>query len=284
MRNSTSWLTLPFRAAWRSRCARSWRWPRLIAAGGLLALLAAPPSAGAQAGRCAEPRGADGPVRLLIVTGGHSYEPSEFFATFAAMPEVHYQHYYLWDGQPLSVPEGGLGQYDVVLFYDLQQGEITPEWRSLLDRGRGFVFLHHALGSFRRSPEYKAIVGGHANFRGDSVPGVPNTTYHFNVRQRFTITDPAHPVTCGIGDFEMLDEAYDNMGIDPRAHILMTSDYPKISPAAAWTWSYQRKRVIYLQPGHGNLGLPPDHGPSSYQSEPFKRLLRRAILWAAGRL
>src|SRR5690242_12330433 len=81
----------------------------LIVTCSLLAILAAPPSAGAQTSHCAEPRIANGAVRLLIVTGGHPYEPSEFFATFAAMPEVRYQHYYLGDdGKPWSVPEGGL--------------------------------------------------------------------------------------------------------------------------------------------------------------------------------
>jgi hypothetical protein len=233
---------------------------------------------------CAEPKSASRPITLLIVTGGHEYEPSEFYATFAAMRDVRFQHLSFFETSSISIPEGGVGQYDVILFYDFQPGEITAEWRALLARGRGLVFLHHSLGDFPKSIEFKEIAGGHANFTPERVAGIPNTTVHPNVRQRFKIIDPAHDVTCGMGDFEMLDEAYDNVDVHSGAHILITSDYPKITPAVAWTWTYDGKRVLSLQPGHGILGLPADHGPSSYQNESFKRLLTRGIQWVSGRL
>ena len=222
---------------------------------------------------CPDPTSRSAPVSVLIVTGGHPYEPSEFFSTFAAMPNVTFLHLYLLDSQrPMSTPEGGLGQYDVVLFYDFHPGEhdVTPEWRSLLDRAGGVVFLHHAIGSFPGASDFRAIAGGRA-------------TYHPNRLQHFTITDRQHPITCGMRDFDMLDEAYGNVEIAPGAHILVTSDAPQANSAAAWTWSYNQQRVLYLQPGHGSLGLPPNHGPSSYQNESFKMLLYRGIMWAAGR-
>jgi hypothetical protein len=234
--------------------------------------------------RCPEPRRKSHPVSLLIVTGGHGFEESEFFATFEKMPNVEFSHVILSAGKVDTVPQGGIGHYDVVLFYDIQEGVITEEWRSLLGHGRSYVFLHHAIGSFTKSPEFKDIAGGHANFSPEAVPGVPNTTYHHNQQQRFNMTDPSHPVTCGVGNFAMLDEAYDNVDVDPKVHILMTSDFPKMTPAVAWTWAYQAKRVLFLQPGHGISGLPPDHGPSSYQSDQFKKLLFRGIMWAGGEL
>jgi len=52
------------------------------------------------------------------MTGGHPYEPGELFAIFDAMPHVRYEHYMFW--------EGNLKHYDVVLCYDMQQGEFTP--------------------------------------------------------------------------------------------------------------------------------------------------------------
>jgi len=233
---------------------------------------------------CAEPPKSSKPVELLLVTGGHPYEPSEFFAMFSALPTVHYQHVYMEEGKPIAFPPGGLGQYDVVLFYDQSLKGITPEWRSLFDRGRGIVFLHHALGSFPDSPEYRAIVGGRYKYPSERNPDLPHSSYHMNERQHFTIVDRSHPITCAIADFDMLDEAYDGLEIDPGSHILMKSDFPKRTPAAAWISSYAQKRVAYIQPGHGSAFLPPDHGPSSYQNESFKRLLERAILWSAGRI
>lgn len=96
-------------------------------------------------------------------------------------------------------PQNGIGRYDVILFYDMEVGEITPEWRSLLDHGGGFVFLHHAIGSFPNSSEFATIVGGHANFAREPVSGAPlQSTYHMNQRQHFTIKDRDHPVTCNL--------------------------------------------------------------------------------------
>jgi uncharacterized protein len=241
-------------------------------------------TSGVAADHCAEPSRASTPVRLLIVTGGHLFEPTEFFAVFNAMPNIHYDHVFLMDAKVAAVPVGGLGQYDVVLFYDMEPGAISPDWRSLLDRGKGLFFLHHAVGSFTESPEYKSVVGGHGNFLDETWPGVPNSTYHMNQPQHFSIIDHKHPVTCGMEDFDMIDEAYDNIDIDPAAHVLMKSDFPKLSPAVAWTWTYTEKRVLYLQMGHGSLELPLDHGPTAYENASFKRFLARGILWSAGRL
>lgn len=247
-------------------------------------LLLAASTVGMAADRCTEPAKSSIPVRLLIVTGGHLYEPTEFFAVFNAMPNIQYDHVFLMDAKVTAVPVGGLGQYDVVLFYDMEPGAISPGWRSLLDRGKGLFFLHHAVGSFTESPDYKSIMGAHGNFEDDKWPGVPNSTYHMNQAQHFSIVDHHHPVTCGMEDFDMIDEAYDNIDIDPAAHVLMKSDFPKLSTAVAWTWTYTNKRVLYLQMGHGSLELPLDHGPTAYQNASFKRFLARGILWSAGQL
>jgi len=234
--------------------------------------------------RCASPK-AGAPLNLLIVTGGHDYEPVEFFRAFDAMPGIRYQHVFTrGTAVPLAFPIGGLGRYDAVLFYDMEPGAITPEWRDLLDRGRGIVFLHHAVGSFPASTELRAIAGGQANFKDERPAGVTKSTYEHNVMERFTVTDRAHTITCGVADFAMEDEGYDNVVVEPGAHVLMTSDFPKANPAVAWTWDYQGRRTFTLQPGHGSLGAPADHGPTAFQNPDFLRLLTRGIFWSAGRL
>jgi len=186
---------------------------------------------------CPEPSASDSSAKLLIVTGGHPYEPSEFFKAFDGMPNVRYDHVLTMEGKPVAVPAGGLkARYDVVLFYDMEDKVITPEWRSLLDRGAGLVFLHHAIGSFPGSPEYKTIVGGHGNFFGQPWSGVPNSIpYEADERQRFSIIDRTHPITCGMADFEMKDEPYDDIDIDPAIHALIRSSNPRGVP-----WSHGR--------------------------------------------
>ena len=234
---------------------------------------------------CASPK-AGPPLRLLIVSGGHDYEPVEFFHAFDVLPNIRYQHVYTrGEAKPEAFPLGGLAKYDVVLFYDMEPGAVTAAWRDLLDRGRGIVFLHHAIGSFPASTDLRSVAGGQANFAKEPPAGVTQSTYRHEVLEHFTIADHAHAVTCGVNDFAMIDEGYDHIAIEPGAHVLMTSDFATDGQrAVAWTWEYRGRRVFTLQPGHGSLGLPADHGPTSYQNANFLRLLERGILWSAGRL
>ena len=272
------------------------RSPRLVAAAATACLvLGTFDSAAGQdqqaPGRCLElPRGAQ-PVSLLIVTGGHPFEASEFFHAFDSMKHVRYSHLIIGqysigataDQTPLSFPPGGLQKYDVILFYDFEQGKVSQLWRDVLSRGKGYVFLHHAIGLFPASPEMKDIMGGHVNFFAP-VEGLSTSGFRMNVLQHYSVVDPSHPITCGTSSFDLLDEVYETLDVAPGAHLILRSDQPSIEKAAGWTWSFDGKRVVYLQPGHGNVFLPEGHGPSSYQSEPFKRILERAIYWAAGAL
>ena len=255
-------------------------WARCVIA----LLLIAQSNTDAATALCPKPAQSTTSVRLLIVTGGHPYEPAEFFRAFDGMKNVQYDHVLMIDGQIAAVPAGGLRSYDVVLFYDMEPKAITEDWKGLLTRGKGLVFLHHSIGSFPGSPEYKSIVGGHANFFGEEYQGVPSSRADDNVRQHLAIIDHSHPITCDSKDFDAIDEPYEHVDIDPRTHVLLKSDYAGGMPVLAWTWVYEGKRVFYLQMGHGSLGLAMDHGPTAYQNPAFKKLLTRGVLWTAGRL
>lgn len=237
----------------------------------------------AVATECAEAPENGRPVRLLIVTGGHPFDSPEFYSAFDSMPNIIYDHLEVSDPQRIDI-RGMKRHYDVVLFFDMEPGIMTPQWRALLNLGKGLVFLHHSLGSFPETPSYAEIVGGHGNFFQTRFPNVPNSSYFLNENQHFAIVDRTHPITCGMNDFDMVDEAYDNLHVDPAAHVLLKSDFPKLSPAVSWVWKYHNKRVFYLQPGHGSLWLPENHGPTPYQNASFLRLLNRGLLWASGRL
>lgn len=84
-------------------------------------------------------------------------------------------------------------------------------------------------------------------------------------------------------DFIMIDEAYDHVEMD-SVHVLMQSDHHPKFALTAWTWTYGQKEVLYLDLGHGSLGMPLGHGPVPYQIKSFKSLLNRGILRAARRL
>jgi len=98
---------------------------------------------------------------ILIITGGHEFEPS-FYEIFNSYTDVQYDTI----SQPhfnQMISSGLNDQYSTLVFYDMWQ-EINAEQKQiflgLLDKGLGMVFLHHALVSYQHWDEFIKIVGG----------------------------------------------------------------------------------------------------------------------------
>lgn len=216
-----------------------------------------------------------GRLRVLIVTGGHAFEEAPFFAMFDRMPEILWEHArYGADAEArLTVEESK--RYDALLFYDMNQqlGEHTKAIEQILANGKPAVFLHHAIGSYLDWPEYSQLAGGHANFGGRVVPGVPNTRFFHDVWMHVEIADPRHPITAGLRAFDIYDEAYKNVGISPGVNVLLRTDYRDSDSVIAWTHRYKDSKIVYLQLGHG---------PQSFSHPIFETLVRRSLLWTAG--
>jgi type 1 glutamine amidotransferase len=86
----------------------------------------------------------------------------------------------------------------------------------------------------------------------------------------FTVADREHPITAGIEDFTMKDEAY-LMGPSKDSQVLLTTAAPNSMPHIAWVKEYNKSRVFCYQSGHG---------PSAWDHPVFRELVRRGILWA----
>lgn len=216
-------------------------------------------------------------VRVLVVTGGHDFEEDAFFSMLQSMKNVASKRERFSHGaERYLTPEKAAG-YDVAVFYDMHQTKEphSQSWLEVLRRGKPTVFLHHALGSYVDRKEYGAILGGHANFSKRVVPGVPNSTYQHDVAFRVHVADPAHPITAGMKDFDIVDEIYNHYEVKPGVHILLTAEQPGSGKVIAWTHRYERSPIVYVQLGH-------DH--TAYENPNFRRIVERSILWAAGRL
>ena len=220
----------------------------------------------------------DNRVRVLVVTGGHAFEEDEFFQMFDAMKVVLWRHARFTEGaEDLLSPEAS-SAYDVVVFYDMFQ---DPErhktgWLQLMQRGKGMVFLHHALGSYRKWDEYNNIVGGRAWFgrpsEGDlHARSIPKQ----GVSYRVHIANSTHPITQGLRDFDLVDETYSGYEVNPKVEVLLTADHPDSGKVIGWTHRYKNSRIVYLQPGH-------DH--TVYRNPDYRTLVERSILWTDGRL
>ena len=73
----------------------------------------------------------------------------------------------------------------------------------------------------------------------------------------------------------LIGEAFKGMWISKDVKVLLTTNNPNSDSQLAWVSPYQKSRVVYIQLGHDRYSL---------QNPDYQELVRRAILWAAGRL
>ncbi len=161
----------------------------------------------------------------------------------------------------------GLGGYNTVLFYT-DVGELTTAQKrgllSYIRTGGGFFGLHTAAASFRESEGYHSMLNGF--FDGHS----PYMNFTVNV------SDKEHPITEGLGDFEVTDELYYLKHNPAVSHHLMhaydeTKDETHVM---AFHHTYGEGRVFYFALGHDMAVL---ENPS------FQTVIRRGALWVGNR-
>lgn len=220
---------------------------------------------------------AEGKVRVLLTTGGHGFEAEPFYAVFDAMPDVEYTKAEL--PQDAGLLEPGLEkQFDCLVMYDMVP-QIAPDQQKafveLLKTGIGVVSLHHNLGAHRDWDEFRKIIGGKFILADGVVDGqeFKKTPWSHDEVLRVTVVDRNHPVTRGVGDFEIHDETYGKFYTAPGIHVLLTTDHPKNNPEIAWTTRYGKSRVLYLMLGHDG---------KAYGNPSFRKLVHQGIRWAAG--
>ena len=203
-------------------------------------------------------------IHALVVTGGHGFHEEPFWEVFNSFENFSYDAVTFPDSfKYLSVE--GAKNHDALVFYDMWQ-EISPAQQTaylgLLNHGKAVVSLHHALISFPAWGEYTQIVGGY--FRTDEG------TVEHNVRYTVQITEPNHPVTKGIQDFEIEDETYGNFHVNPNVHVLLKSVHPASGPVIGWAHRYRNSPIVYIQLGHDGL---------AYGNPNYRRLIDQAIRW-----
>ncbi len=127
------------------------------------------------------------------------------------------------------------------------------------------VILHHAIYGYRPRPEFQKIVGVTSWLTGAKD--------NFDIRVH--VEDSQHPITKGLKDFTIRDEVYQGAKLDPRVHVLLTTDQPANEKAIAWVHTYRKSPVCYFQLGHDQ---------KAYTQPEFPTILARAIRGSAGRL
>ena len=143
---------------------------------------------------------------------------------------------------------------------------MTPEQeRAVVDfvqSGGALLALHNATGLYPAGGPYLKVLGGTYNGHGPLE------------RFRVRVTDPRHPITRGITEYEVADEQHTPIPDLTKVHIFLESrsDDGVVAPAG-WAYEAGRGRVCYLANGHTREALL----QPSYQL-----LLKNAIHWCLG--
>ena len=252
---------------------------------------------------------------ILLVTKGHPFEREPFFQTFDTMDGVDWTHVEQPAAQALfNVAQAS--RYDAYVMYDMPgiafQPDREPEFSEpdedykrdfleLVERGHGFVFLHHAVAGWPAWEEYAEIVGGRFLYLPGSLRGQdrPDSGYRHGVEHTVRVVGE-HPVTDGVPEsFSMTDELYLYEVFEDSVQPLLASEYEftaenfyssaKVvreqkmfnnegwehepgSNLIGWTHTRGKSRIVYLQCGDD---------PVAYANPQFQRLVRNAIYWVS---
>jgi len=215
------------------------------------------------------------PVRVLLITGGHSFDREPFDTFIHSLPGCIVTEVKHPDALAMFRPENR-ALYDVVLFYDMPASISEQEKNDFMDClrvGKGMVVWHHAYCSYQDWPEYQNIIGGRYHekpWTDDRGVAHPASVYQHDVQFRVKVVDKKHPVTKGVKDFDILDETYGRGIVNPGVHVLLATYEPTSTPSVAWTNRYGKSNIVTILLGHD------DH---AWTNPDFVKLLTQAIMW-----
>jgi hypothetical protein len=209
---------------------------------------------------------ADSPkkLRVLVVAGGHRYDVKPFRTIFKNYADMECKFI---DEKKTAEAFDDISDwpYDAVVLYNYYKRPTEKQLeniKKLLDRGTGLVILHHAIYGYKSWPEYMQLVGVTSWLDGSKD----------DVDMKIHVADANHPITQCVKDFEINDETYDKYVVDPKVHVLLTTDTPGNAKNLAWTQTHRNSPICYLQLGHG---------PKAYSNPSYIALVGNAIRWAA---
>ena len=219
-----------------------------------------------------------GPIKAVVVTGGHDFEHEAFFAMFKGYDDIEYVEKEQKDQSEIFEDISGW-DYDCIVLYNMTDGiseKRKQNFLKLLDDGVGVVAMHHCIASFRYWREYKKIIGGRFYLNKTVEDGVvcEKSGYTHDVDINVKVMNSRHPVTRGMGDFTINDEVYKGQGFEKDNEVLLTADSPLCDGPVCWVRRYANANICCIQPGDGRGAL---------NDANYRRLVVQAIRWCAGR-
>jgi hypothetical protein len=153
-----------------------------------------------------------------------------------------------------------------------------PYMEKYLDRGKGLVVLHHAVGDNQQWPWWRESVLGGALLQYP-IPGAARSGLKQFPKQTLTPVGD-HPIVRGLQPFILPpDELFYDMWFSPQTKVLLRSSDPDLKKvnggAIAWLGVHPKARVVCFQSGHTDV----------VNADPrYRRIVHNMILWAGGKL
>ncbi|MFI8593126.1 ThuA domain-containing protein [Microbacterium sp. NPDC078428] len=156
--------------------------------------------------------------------------------------------------------------------------------RDAVAAGTGLAGWHGGIAdSYRGSSDYLQLVGGqfatHPSRAPEDRPGDERDNF-LPYRVEISEAGREHPITAGVGDFELTTEQYWVLH-DDLIDVLATTTHPVqpyhpwhrpiVSPAV-WTRHWGEGRIFVATPGHT---------PEVLEQAPVRTIIERGLLWAA---
>lgn len=214
------------------------------------------------------------PIRVLVVTGGHAY-PVAFYSLFEGHPDIEWSHA-ATAGEAFRPDTKS--RYDVLVLHDMREDLETSQrenLRAFVESGKGVVSIHHAIVDYTAWPWWhQEVIGGKYFTRPEADHPASKFKEGVELVVRPAAGAERHPVLRGVFPLVVQDEAYQGMWHSPRIRVLMETDHP-----------LNDRPVVYIGPGAGAraLYIQLGHSESTLRHPGFRRLVRNALLWAAGR-
>jgi type 1 glutamine amidotransferase len=224
----------------------------------------------AATGAVSQPPPAKPKTRLLVVTGGHSYDTT-FYTLFEGYPDLAWDHE---TSSRAAFRKKDLREaYDAVLLYNMEQELSDTERKNFQDfvaDGKGVIVLHHAIADYNNWPWfYEQIAGGKYFLKAEK--GHPASTYKHDV-ELFVEAVAKHPVLGDIGPMHIIDEGYKFRWISPKATILLKTKHEESDDALAWVMPHDKARLVTIVLGHDK---------QAHVHDGFRKLVKNAIDWSA---
>jgi type 1 glutamine amidotransferase len=226
--------------------------------------------------------------RALVVRGGwDGHQPVEATELFLPFLRANGYEVRVEESPAVYVDAPYLSTVDLIVQSNTMSTIEAEEFaglRAAIEAGTGFAGWHGGIAdSYRNNSDYLQLVGGqfasHPGRHPRERTGEQSDNYVPHLIE-MTAAAADHPITRGIGDFELVTEQYWVLHDDYNDVLATTTqavrewdpwNRPVTSPAI-WTRNWGEGRIFVCTPGHRVEIL---------QDQNVKTIIERGLLWAS---